>query len=84
MQNKNKNNRDYDFEKFIFEMVDIIAKTISKLEKIVIEYYSDSDKSEQLSIRQKKRLKALKNKANKIDEVIFIRNSNEDEEEELK
>ena len=46
MQNKSKNNRDYDFEKYSFEMVDTIVKTMSELGKIVIYYISDSGKSE--------------------------------------
>ena len=43
-------------------MIDNIAQTMKKLENIVIDYYFDSVKSEQLSERQKTRLCFLKQK----------------------
>ena len=49
-----------DREKFTFEIIDNIAQTMKKLDYIVIDYYSDSDKSEKLVETQKTRLYFLK------------------------
>ena len=51
-------------------MIDSIAKTMSKLEKIVTDYHSDSDNSEKLNKRQKKRLKSLKMKEHESDDEV--------------
>ena len=37
-----------------FEMIENIAQTMKNLENTVIDYCSDSEKSEKLSVRQKK------------------------------
>ena len=58
-------------------MIDTIAQAMRKLEKIVTDSYSDSNKSEQLKNRKNKRLKALKNKENKSDKVIISKNNKE-------
>ena len=47
-------------------MIDNIAKTMKELENIVIDYYSESDESEQLSERQQLRLEQLKKKKEKM------------------
>ena len=49
-------------------MIENIAQTMKRLENIVIENYSDSDKSEKLSERQQKRLESLKQKGVKRKE----------------
>ena len=46
-------------------MIDGIEKNMNKLESIVIDCYSDSDESEQLSKRQQMRLELLKKKRKK-------------------
>ena len=61
-----------------FEMVDNIAHTVKKLENIVIDYCSDSDKSEELSERKKIRLDCLKQKRQEIKEKIAKNNMYED------
>ena len=43
-------------------MIDGIANTMKTLENIVIDYYSELDKSEKLSERQQQRLEILKQK----------------------
>ena len=45
-----------------FHMIENIAQKMKKLENIVTDYYSDSEKSENLSERQQKRLERLKQK----------------------
>ena len=44
----------------------------------MIDYFSDSDKSEQLSERQKIRLEVLKQKSNERDDKSAQKNMNED------
>ena len=59
-------------------MIDNVSKTMKNLENIVISYYSDSDKSEQLSNRQKIRLDMLKQKLNERDDKSAKKNINGD------
>ena len=55
-------------------MIDAIVKIMSKLEKIAMDYYYDSHKSEQLRERQKRSLDVLKHKQNESAQ----KNMNED------
>ena len=52
-------------ENCLFEMKDSAAKTMSKFQKIVIDFCSNSETSEKLDKRQQNKLKELKTKEHK-------------------